>query len=199
MSDPVVASPNPGTAQRSCRGQSMVEFALVLPILLLLVGGIIQLGVVIATSHTLIQVARDTARFAATRNYTPCNAAAVATPPEPLTEANRIAVASNLMGYADGDWNTVNFVVHPNNTPLPATSPHVEGIEVVWTEDVPGNCPTTDNSDVSYITVRVSHRAPVLLPGLAYLPSLGTCDGSGCYLAITSKAQFRMEPPPPSP
>lgn len=196
MSDRNASSPPAASASRSRRGQSLVEFALVLPMLLLLVGGIIQLGVVLATSHTLIQVARDTARYAATRNYTPCNAAATATPPEPLTEANKTALASRLMGYADGEWNTGNFTVHPMNSSLPATPPFVQGVEVVWAEDVPGNCPTTDNSDVSWVTVRLSHRAPVLLPGLAYLPSLGTCDGSGCYLTITSKSQFRMEPPP---
>ena len=46
------------------RGQSLVEFALVAPILLLLVGGAVQYAAIQATKHSLIQVARDTARWA---------------------------------------------------------------------------------------------------------------------------------------
>lgn len=180
---------------RSRRGQSLVEFALLLPVLLLLIGGIVQLGVVMATSHTLIQVARDTGRWAATRAFDPCSAAFGATPPEPVTQADKIASESGLMGYTAGQWSGANFTRHPDNTALPPDPPSVPGVEVVWTiVDAP--CPPVDNTDEAYVTVRVTHRAPVLLPGLEYLPPLGTCDGSGCHLVITSKAQFRMEPRP---
>ncbi|MGZ6299025.1 MAG: TadE/TadG family type IV pilus assembly protein, partial [Candidatus Limnocylindria bacterium] len=61
-------SPLPGRwTVRAKRGQSLVEFALILPILLMLVGGIIQYGVVFATKHSLIQVGRDAGRWAATQ------------------------------------------------------------------------------------------------------------------------------------
>jgi Flp pilus assembly protein TadG len=38
------------------RGQSLLEFAVVLPIALMLFGGIVQYGVAYAAHHTLIQI-----------------------------------------------------------------------------------------------------------------------------------------------
>jgi Flp pilus assembly protein TadG len=46
-----------GSRQRS-RGQSLAEFALVFPILMLIIGGIIQFGVIFWGQNTLTQVAR---------------------------------------------------------------------------------------------------------------------------------------------
>lgn len=181
---------------RSSRGQALVEFALVLPILLMLVGGIIQYGVIFATKHSLIQVARDTGRWAATQTVVPpadCLSAATASPPEPVTEADLLARESRLMGYLDGDWNAANFTAYPNDSSLPATPPNTEGVEVVWSGQP---CPTSLSTQVAWVTIRLTHRAPVFLPGLAYLPGLGTCDTSGCYLPITTTARFRMEARP---
>jgi hypothetical protein len=178
------------------RGQSLVEFALILPLLLMLVAGIIQYGVIFATKHALIQVARDTGRWAATQAYAPCSSAVTASPPEPVTEADTIAQQSRLIGYATGDWNAGTFTAYPDNTPLPAALPNSEGVEVVWSYGLNEPCPTLKSTDVAWVTIRLVHRAPVLLPGFPYLPSLGTCDSSGCYLAITTTARFRMEARP---
>ena len=168
----------------------------------MLVGGIIQYGVIFATKHSLIQVARDTGRWAATQAYSPCSSAAVdPLGAQPVTEADLIAQQSRLMGYAGGDWTAspTNFVAYPDNDPLPAAPPvgfAGEGVEVVWSYDAPDTCPTVDSTNVAWVTIRLSHRAPVLLPGFAYLPGLGTCDPNGCYLAITTTARFRMEARP---
>jgi Flp pilus assembly protein TadG len=181
-------------AARSTRGQSLVEFALILPILLMLVGGIIQYGVIFATKHALIQVARDTGRWAATQKVDApgdCLSAATASPPQPVTEADLLARESRLMGYANDEWNAANFTAYPNDSSLPATPPKAEGVEVVWSGQL---CPTSDSTQVAWVTIRLTHRAPVFLPGFAYLPGLGTCDTNGCYLPITTTARFRMEP-----
>ena len=177
------------------RGQSLVEFVIILPLLLTLIGGIIQYGAILATRHALIQVSRDAGRWAATQVYTPCSTAASAAPPQPLTEADALAQQSRLMGYAAGDWNAASFTAYPNNTALPATPPGTEGVEVVWSYAAGQPCPTTSSTQVAWVTVRLSHRAPVFLPGFAYLPGLGTCDSTGCYLVITSTSRFRMEAP----
>ena len=181
---------------RAARGQSLVEFALILPILLLLIGGIIQYGVIFATKHSLIQVGRDAGRWAATQDFSPCSSAALAAPPQPLTEADALAQQSRLMGYVGGDWSAGTFTTYADNTALPATPPNTEGVEVVWSYLNGEPCPTVDSTTAAYVTIRLSHRAPVLLPGIQYLPGLGTCDSSGCYLAISTTSRFRMEARP---
>jgi Flp pilus assembly protein TadG len=184
------------------RGQSLVELALVLPVLLLIVGGSVQLGAIFFTRHELTQVARDTARWASTQqlvdgsgNPLQCEAAASATPPEPLTLADANASTSGLMSYSPGLWTTSNFTAYARGSTIPANPPNNEGVEVWWTGT---NCPPSDNSDpqLSYVTVRLTHRAPVLLPGL-WLITGGTCDGFGCWIRVTATSTFRMEPPPP--
>lgn len=181
---------------RSSPGQALTELAIVLPILLLLVGGIVQYGALIATKHALTQISRDVGRWAATQDYDPdasgtCRTEAVAAN-EPLKQADATAQQSSMMGYAAGMWNDDNFVVYADGAVLPETPPFTEGVEVVWSGDP---CPTMDNTETAWVTIRVTHRAPVLLPGFPYLPGVGTCDGSGCYLAVNSTGMFRMEPP----
>lgn len=48
------------------RGQALVEFAVVLPVFMLLVAAMIQFGVILWGQNTLNQVVRDAGRFAAT-------------------------------------------------------------------------------------------------------------------------------------
>ena len=48
-------------------GQSLLELALVLPVLLLLVGGAVQYAVIMAAKHSLIELSRDTARWVSTQ------------------------------------------------------------------------------------------------------------------------------------
>ena len=53
--------------RRSSRGQALVEFALVLPVLLILTMLIIQYGIIFYTSLSLTNLSREGARFAATQ------------------------------------------------------------------------------------------------------------------------------------
>ena len=55
-------------------GQAVVEFVLVLIPLLVLVGGVIQLGIGIANWHDLNRIANEGARFAATNGWPGCAA-----------------------------------------------------------------------------------------------------------------------------
>jgi hypothetical protein len=196
-----VVAPTHRRHPRSARGQSLVELALVLPVLFLLLGGAIQFGVIFATRHELIQVARDAARWAATQRAVdpvsglalPCESAATAVPPQPVTEADELALSSGLMTYSAGMWGSANFTSYDRN-PMPPAPADPEGVEVAWSG---GGCPPADNSDAqtSFVTVRLSHRAPVFVPGLWLLPG-GTCDASGCWISLSATAMFRMEPEP---
>jgi Flp pilus assembly protein TadG len=184
--------PRPGQAafrDRRSRGQSLAELALILPILLMLVGGIIQYGTVMATQHTLIQIGRDLGRWAATQTADDCTD--LGQNPSPIAaRAHQIATQSSLMAYA-GDW-AANFTSYGYGA-IPATQPAGPGVEVAWSK-VSGECPPEDSTTAAFVTLRLAHEAPVLLPGLAYLPGLGTCSGGRCFLLITTTAQFRMEP-----
>jgi len=126
-------------------GQSLVEFALVAPVLLLLVGGAVQYAAIQATKHSLIQIARDTARWASTQTtYSPCVTAATAITPQPVTQADQLATDAGLPGYSSGMWHadpSGNFVY--GTTALPASAPFAEGVEVAWTGGV---CPTASRS-----------------------------------------------------
>lgn len=93
------------------RGQSLAEFALVFPILMLVIGGIIQFGVIFWGQNTLTQIARDTGRWAATQVTCPTTATVAPT-------ANSIAAASSLIGYPAAGLTVA--VVTP--TPCPVTS-----------------------------------------------------------------------------
>ena len=55
------------------RGQALVEFALVIPIFLLILAGILDFGVLLFSRMTVINAAREGARVATTMTETPQN------------------------------------------------------------------------------------------------------------------------------
>ena len=197
MSDQVAFPRRIDPATPSRRGQTLVEFAIILPLLLLLVGGIVQYGILFATAHTLNQVGRDLGRWAATQDAADCMELGVGTPSPIAERAHAIALATSLMGYAGNPWES-NFVSY-DYSPMPATPPDNEGVEVAWERVGAAACPPDDSTTSAFVTVRLAHRAPVVLPGVGYLPGIGTCDSDGCYLAITTTAVYRMEPQAPAP
>ena len=190
MSAPLVSQPFRGPASRSRRGQALAELALVLPLLLVIVGGIVQLGALFATQHTLVQIGRDLGRWAATQADTPCWMMVDAN--QPAVRADELAFESRLMGYA-GEWADPAALKSYGLGSLPASPPLPSGVEVAW-EILSGDCPPVDSTTAAFVTVRLAHEAPVLVPGLdlvlAWLPGVGE-DG---VMSITTTAKFRMEP-----
>ncbi len=59
---------------RQVRGQSLVEFALVVPILILIIVGTFDLGFAVYADNTLSLAAREGARYAVTRRTTATDA-----------------------------------------------------------------------------------------------------------------------------
>jgi Flp pilus assembly protein TadG len=163
-------------------GQSLAEFAIVFPILMLIIGGIIQFALILWAQNTLTQVIRDTGRWAATQQAVPCSGVAGL----PAT-ANQIALNSSLIGYVANQWKTASYVTYADNASLPATPPSATGLEAVWSQNpkVPVKpCPPPDNTTVWYVTIRGATRAPIFFP---WIPGNGD---------LSSTAQFRMEPTP---
>ena len=116
-------------------GQSLVEFALVLPVLMLIIGAIVQFGLLFWAQNTLNQVLRDAGRWAATQ--ADCSDAAPV-----IATANAIAGQSSLLGYAAGSWTSSNVTVTWSGTP----------------------CPPTSNRDVAWVTINISHTVPTFFP-----------------------------------
>jgi Flp pilus assembly protein TadG len=122
------------------RGQSLAEFALVFPILMLVIGAIIQFGIIFWGQNTLTQIARDTGRWAATQQG--CTAGTVAPAVDVLGTAKSIALNSSLIGDS-ATW----------------TSP--ANVDVSWTGTP---CPPTDNQTVAFVKITINHRVPIFFP-----------------------------------
>ena len=121
--------------QRS-QGQALAEFAIVFPVLMLILGGIIQFGIIFWGQNTLTQIARDTGRWAATQQT--CSTATV----DVLGTAKAIAGNSSLIGNSSG-W----------------TSP--ANVDASWSESP---CPPNNNQNVSYVTITLHHQVPIFFP-----------------------------------
>lgn len=178
-------------------GQSLAEFALVVPLLLALVGAIIQFGLIFWAQNTLTQVVRDTGRWAATQTASPCSSAATAGAVN--GQANLIAANSSLLGYTTNEWTGPTLATSDTGVAAFTSSVSSDAVVVAWVKDSdPGNegCLPKDNQAAYHVTIRVNHAVPVFFPGMQYLPGLGSCDSSGCHIVLSSTAQFRMEPKP---
>ena len=122
-------------AAPASQGQSLAEFAIVFPILMLILGAIIQFGVIFWGQNTLTQIARDTGRWASTQNG--CDTTTV----DVLGTAKNIAAGSSLVGPSTG-WNGSN-------------------VQAVWTGTP---CPPLDNTHVAWVRITINHQVPVFFP-----------------------------------
>jgi hypothetical protein len=169
------------------RGQALTEFALVVGLFVFVVGALMQFALVLWSMNTITQVARDTARWAATQSESPCE-----------SPANRTAVAAtadglarqlSLLGYRANLWTTATSVTSTPDEGIGADWPIPPSTTVLFASD----CPPTDNQTPWFVRVRVNHVVPVFLPGLQW--ALPPCGSSG--MCLTSTAEIRMEPKAP--
>jgi len=175
------------------RGQSLAEFAIVFPVFIAIVGGIIQFGLVFWAQNTLTQVVRDVGRWEETQQASPCSSNTTAL----AGAANTIAGNASLLGYTTNEFG----VPAAGTTDASVTSfTTANAMAVAWVKDSsespPQACPPTDNRAAYHVTIRINQSVPTFFPGMQFLPALGTCDSSGCHITLSSTAQFRMEPAP---
>jgi Flp pilus assembly protein TadG len=137
--------------RRRSRGQSLAEFAIVFPVLMLIVGGILQFGIIFWGQNTLTQIARDTGRWAATQ--LDCTSTGAV-----LTTANTIANNSSLIGK-NGAWTGAN-------------------VEVTWTTVTGPVCPPINNRGVAYVTITLHHTVPIFFP---FVPGNGNLTTSAQF------------------
>lgn len=165
-------------------GQGLTEFALVFGLFVFVVGALIQFSLLLWSMNTITQVARDTARWAATQSVVPCDS----TRDSVAAKADAIARQLSLFAYRANTWSTGTTVVA---TPA-------EGVGADWGPTPPSDlyntdCPPADNQTAWFVRIRVSHVVPIFLPGLQWV--LPPCSSSG--FCITSTAEIRMEPKAP--
>jgi hypothetical protein len=166
------------------RGQALVEFGLVIGLFMLVIGGLVQFGLILWTQNAVTEVARDTARYAVTLSDSPCDSAATRT--KVAVAADMLARETSLASYQAAGWTTAP----------PISTLGAEGVGVDWQSPDSTfaiDCPPSDNRTVWTVRVRVNHVIPIFLPGLQIIAP--PCGGDG--FCLTSETELRMEPKHP--
>jgi hypothetical protein len=155
------------------RGQSLAEFALVFPVLMLVIGGIVQLGILFWGQNSLNQLVRDAGRYAVTeKDCQPANVANI---------QGKIASIASSMGVARIGTATVTMPTDGQSIgapPVPDPVSDKNGVPQALF------CPPKTNADHVWLRISVDAQVPIFFP---------VVPGGG---AISSSALFRMEPVP---
>jgi len=164
------------------RGQALTEFALVILGFMVVVGAIIQFGLVMWSQNAITEIARDTARWAVTQSTDPCDLVR----PELANRANILADQAALIGYTSGTWSSAPAIA----------SLGAEGIGADWQSpdsEFIVDCPPSDNQTVWTVRVRINHTVPIFMPFFELIaPSCSSSDW-----CISSETELRMEPKRP--
>ena len=139
-------------------GQSLVEFALVIPIFLLVLFGLLDMGRAVYSNNTLAQAAREATRLAATQVYwvgrsdAACNAAAGPVCPASVGALKtNVDAAANRMAVGLGTLATSQIYMQCN----PAASPP----SGAWTGST---CTSLSPGDI--VSVRVVYTFTMITP-----------------------------------
>lgn len=165
---PTLRMPN-----RITHGQALVEMALILPLLLLIVTGIIQFGVLLSGQVALVNGVRDAARYGSVLQ-TGSNAA---------VGPNTTAVSSYLTSTSKG---------------LPVRIPGYEASRLVSSSVSYCSYPNPNSAPTTYsvkLTVSATYNHALFVPIISQIldPLDGSTDGG---FRLGSSEQFRVENPP---
>ncbi|RFC62573.1 pilus assembly protein [Fulvimarina endophytica] len=103
-------------------GAAAVEFALILPVIVLIVFGAAYLGIYLATAHSLQQLSANGSRYALVgldsveRQALAGDAVRMAARDDPLIRPEQLMIAVT----ESGDWLTVSVGYDLSNSPLPS-------------------------------------------------------------------------------
>ena len=177
--------------RETARGQAAVEFSLIAGLFILVVGGVIQFGVILWSQNTVNQVARDTARWAVTQSDSPCDSAAMRT--RVATTATELAAKWQLVGSRSWSTASATGAVGPSGVGVDwYVDPDSLPPEIDITEVFPTDCPPSDNRLPWFVRVRINQAVPIFFPGLQFIS--GSCAPDFC---ISSTTELRMEPKRP--
>lgn len=199
---------------RSERGAAMVEFAMILPLLVLLTFGIIEFGVAFNASSSVSQASRAGGRTAAIFStdpqleYNAAQAAATAldVSPNSITGTPTICVSKYVAG-SDPCTNTFSSGEIPLIHGAGGAGAPVWNINIAGPGVIPANpdnwpvaqrnfgCPPSGGGNAVYdrVIVRVQIHHDLLVPGL-----FSQFFGNKTSPTITSDSVFQLEPVPTS-
>jgi Flp pilus assembly protein TadG len=152
------------------RGQALVEFAIILPLLLLILTGILQFGVLLSGQIALVNGVREAARYGSVLQTASSGAAT----------ANGAQVGAQLTSVlADGlpGYSPANLTAHST-------------CYIGYTN--PGSTPTSYSVR---LTVSATYKHPLFVPIVAQILDVldGSADGG---FTLHASEQFRVENPP---
>ena len=146
------------------RGQSLVEFALVLPVFLLLVFGLIDVGRFVYTGSVLSQAAREGARVGSVEaSWMGSNLLTCGQPGGPVCPADATALAADVKAAANrmvAGVGTISQVFVSCDTPGNAPTG-------TWTTRPP--CAASADASGDLISVRVVFRYDPITPVIGQL------------------------------
>jgi hypothetical protein len=190
------------------RGATMVEFALVLPLLLLLTFGIIEFALVFNANSNVAHATRAGGRTAGISSLDPqleykaaeAAANALNVSPSDVLGQPTVCVGKYVAGSSNpcGDYSMTFSLVHPGTPDSP-----------MWEVDTGGLPPANDNWPIANrnygcaangspgtfdkVAVHVSLRHELLVPGL-----FSVFFGNNVAPALSTTSVFQLEPVPTS-
>lgn len=162
---------------RSSRGQSLVEFALVIPIFFLMLFGLVDMGRLVHANSALSQAAREGARVAAVQAYWIGAAGTDCGPGGPTCPSDEAAFRANVLTAANGLMDAVGSIsdtqLHISCTTATAATP-----SGAWTSP-PNSCSSQNvrQSPGARVSVRVAMDFQPITPIIGQL--IGTLSLSG--------------------
>ena len=163
-----------GLGRRRARGQGLVEFALVIPIFLFMLFGLIDAGRLVYQNSVMSQAAREGARLASVEaSWIGSADASCGTAGGPICPSNAASLKTDVVAAA-------NRMVAPFSS-VPAADVYIRC-------DTPGNAPTgawapasatcTNNATGNVVSVRVALDFSPITPVLSSLVGSVTTAGS---------------------
>jgi len=144
--------------RRRSTGQALVETAIILPLFMILLLGIVDMGRAIWATTSLASAAREAARFAIVHG----GAWSTACPVGPPSPDNIIPAASASCPYPSPSKQSI---IDAATTAAIAGGSNVN-VTVCYGTGCVGNTDTTDNSRGHSITVAVSSTVNLVVPSL---------------------------------
>ncbi len=139
------------------RGQSLAEFALVFPVLMVIIGGVIQFGVILWGQNSINQVVRDAGRFAVTQpNCSGASRTQVSTTVTALTSSMGVARLSSSVVTMPTNGEIVGGQADPVST----------------------TCPATSNTDHVWLRITVNADVPIFFP---FVPGNGAISSTALF------------------
>lgn len=164
-----------------CRGAAAAEMALVLPLLLIILFGSIELGNYFMNEHSLVKAVRDGARFAARQsftNYSGCT---------DVDEDNVVTPTQNVVVY--GYLNSTGTVLTPNIT-TDDVDVSVSCTPTAGSEEMLGIYRSRFGSTCDGATANGCAQVVTVTAQVTYLPILAAFGftGAGMHLNASSQA-----------